>query len=132
MTAPARPFRPRPVDWTKPLRTRSGLKARLLGKLEGDRPFPYVVAIMGADGAEWKEDHRPSGDWGGENTDSLDLENAPEVHEIEVFVNLYRTYAGDLVTSAHDTKEGAEGEINYVYDTSLVVAHRITATVEIP
>lgn len=129
--APARPFRPRPLDWTKPLRTRDGRKARLLGKLEGITPRPYVVAIIERDGTELGGWYTTDGDWIQRTQSADDLENAPETRTITVYVNVYK----ELLTAHTDEEEAKQDGYTRSFSpllTPLLVAHRITAEVEIP
>lgn len=69
------------VDWTKPLRTKDGRKARFLGTRKTLGEFTHIVAVEGSLGQheEFVHYYRPDGTYpynaGGENKD---LENVPE------------------------------------------------------
>lgn len=63
------------LDWSKPLKTQDGRKARLLGTV-ANYPYTHAVAVMNAEGEEIVESYTDAGRFSeyGENAD-LDLSN---------------------------------------------------------
>lgn len=90
----------KPIDWTKPVRTKDGRAVRVLCT-DGPGVYPVVGIVTGEDAPE---------QWtiGGkfyDNEDSeCDLENAPQRIQREYWVNVY----GSCLSSNHDTKEDAD------------------------
>src|SRR5690606_7245324 len=69
------------VDWTKPLRTKDGRKARFLGMRKTLGKFTHIVAVEGTLGQEEEFVHyyRPDGTYPyGASHYNLDLVNEPE------------------------------------------------------
>jgi hypothetical protein len=78
----------KPIDWSRPLQTRDGRKARLLGVINS-KPFSHVVAVECRDVEETRH-HTPSGSyWETIYNSDYDLINAPERIKREYWVNVY-------------------------------------------
>jgi hypothetical protein len=91
------------VDWSKPIQTRAGRKARLLGEIIG-RDDPFAVAVMTEDGREDVLYYFASGKFYVNATCVNDIINTPERIEREVWLTLYRS--GDISTD--ETEEAAK------------------------
>lgn len=81
-----------PFDPQKPCRTKSGLPARFLGKLDNpNSPFPYLFAVGYP---EHESDYHYNSDGihlnsGLRGDNQNDLENIPVKHTREISINLY-------------------------------------------
>ena len=80
------------IDWTKPIQTKDGKKARLLGEINHPR-FPMVVAIWWDDEQELVDTYKK---------DSTVLINTPS--EIEMVVELVRNRHNNDVFCSTKTK----------------------------
>jgi hypothetical protein len=78
------------VDWSKPIQTRAGRKARLLGEIIG-RDDPFAVAVMTEDGREDVLYYFASGKFYVNATCVNDIINAPERIERDVWLNVYES-----------------------------------------
>ena len=71
-----------PLDWNKPLQTKEGEQARLLGIVNSSSPrLTHIVAVKDAvDGTEYVFSYNQSGEHfeDGEHATGLDLVNAPQ------------------------------------------------------
>ena len=91
---------PKPIDWTKPVRTKDGRAVRVLCT-DGPGDYPVVGFIDGVDGPEcWHADGRYFESFG----DNRDLENAPQRIQREYWVNVYEDSGYDAI---HDSSEHA-------------------------
>jgi hypothetical protein len=77
------------VDWSKPIQTRAGRKARLLGEIIG-RDDPFAVAVMTEDGREYVLYYFASGKFYVNATCVNDIINAPERIKRDVWLNVYQ------------------------------------------
>lgn len=71
----------KPLDTTKPVQTRDGRKARILGTLAGNLSFPIVAAITTESGREVSETYTVSGHARAGREYHTDLLNVPEAYE---------------------------------------------------
>ena len=89
----------KPIDWTKPVRTKDGRAVRVLCT-DGPGDYPVVGFVDG---------YNRAGAWAltGKNADipgrDFDLENAPQRIQREYWVNVYE----NRINSGYDTKEVA-------------------------
>lgn len=100
------------IDWTKPLRTKDGRKARFLGTRKTLGEFTHIVAVEGSLGQheEFVHYYRPDGTYpyntGGENKT---LENIPER------VSRYMLVDKDPTVWGYKTANDARYAINAVW-----------------
>lgn len=83
------------IDWSKPLQTRSGDKARLLGVLKTTEPEAYMVAADTGEGEEMLFQVRSDGtSEGGSHEGPFDIINVPPAQELDVWRVVYRASDG--------------------------------------
>lgn len=94
------------LDWTKPIQTREGNPARLLGVYNSTNEFNHVVAVRDHTGHETSYKVTKWGSYygGGTQCEENILNVPPKMKKIEGFVNIYRggTYRG----ASRDFKPG--------------------------
>lgn len=74
------------VDWTKPIQTRDGRKARLLGIVKG-AAWPVAVAVEKPDGSREEEFHYKEDGTFGPAAYRLDIFNIKEKIKLHIFAN---------------------------------------------
>ena len=100
-----------PLDWNKPLQTKEGEQARLLGIVNSSSPrLTHIVAVKDAvDGTEYVFSYNKSGECfeDGEHTTELDLVNTPQKHVL--WLNCYSGTGGTVRHADwHDSREDAD------------------------
>lgn len=84
------------IDWSRPIQTKDGRKARYLGKVI-DVTYPHVIALPSNSGGEYVTQVPDSGGVHG-------IENVPERFSFERYVNVYKTGC-----ELHKTRSHADG-----------------------
>ena len=93
---------PKPIDWTKPVRTKDGRAVRVLCT-DGPGDYPVVGLVLEiAEPQTWTI----GGQFLDDTTRNLDLENAPRRIQREYWVNVYEGVAE--LYSYHSKKEADE------------------------
>lgn len=94
------------IDWDKPLRTKSGLPARLVSKRTGDDKYIMGVIIEGKKRDRF-EIYKSDGRYSDNDLSGLDLENVPE--KIVRYVNYYPSGA----SYCYETRDSADSASMY-------------------
>lgn len=89
------------INWDKPLRTKAGAPARLLGVLAGNEERDnYIVAVMDDNGDETSRTYYPEGDYYSGEASSCDLINIPE--KKSGWLNIYGQVDASIVAACHN------------------------------
>lgn len=109
----------KPIDWNRPLQTRSGKPARLVGTVEGEYGFTHIVAVVGDNGYEGAYRTTEAGRVNLHRECHSDMVNTPE--RFVGWINIYRSTEG---TGHHASAPYATEEEASLYRSANFVATR--------
>lgn len=100
------------VDWTKPIQTRDGRKARVLATDLGDDNYPIVVAVTDGSDHEYSATRTLDGRISIKSEfDDSDVINVTE--EITFYLNVYRYTDGSVAAAVHTTEQLAKRKASF-------------------
>ncbi len=116
------------IDWSKPIQTKTGCPARLLGEINGNQGN-FVVAVSGEQGHEFLRQYYSNGRYYRGGVSVVDLENVPPPKRY-MWQNLYPISFGDRYNSRELADKNAREDRIAVLKLEIVDGLAVSVEVE--